>query len=61
MFWILCFEFVSDFVLRISDLSGVIVFINSETPHYLPAGAAPAAGTSLIQTVIAALPLFAQA
>ena len=36
---VLCFEFVSDFVLRISDLLGAITFINSETLHYFAAGA----------------------
>jgi hypothetical protein len=33
LFWILSFEIVSDFVLRISDLSGGIMFINSDTMH----------------------------
>jgi len=33
LFWVLGFEFVSDFEIRISDLSGGIMFINSETLH----------------------------
>jgi len=35
LFRISCFEFVSDFVLRDSDLLGGRLFINSETPRYL--------------------------
>jgi hypothetical protein len=41
VFWILCFEFVSDFVLRVSDLLDGWTFINSKMLDWRPPGDAP--------------------